>query len=80
VPIGAWAKGQKEIGTYHLAEMIDAVEPYTLALYTKVLGKSVDETRTVIEHVRREFSTKRNYLYVNYHFITAKRPSETMRS
>jgi len=74
VPIGPWAKGQKEIGVYHLAQMRDAVEPYTLALYTKVLGKSVDETRIVIENVKREFSTKKNHLYVNYHFITAKKP------
>jgi len=54
--------------------MNDAVEPYTLALFTKVLGKSVDETRLVIEHVKREFATRKNHLYVNYHFITARKP------
>jgi len=75
VPVGAWAKGQKEIGVYHLAEIMDAVEPYTLALYTKVLGKSVEETRIGIEHVRRELSTKKNHLYVNYHFVTATKPN-----
>ena len=73
IPIGTWAKGMKEIGRYHLAEMLDAVEPYTLALYTKVLGKSIKETKLVIEMVKNEFRAKGNHLYVNYHFITGRK-------
>ena len=52
----------------------DAVEPYTLGLYTKILGKSLEETHAVIAAVRQEFATRKNYLYVNYHFITARKP------
>jgi hypothetical protein len=55
-------------------EMLDAVEPYTLALYTKVLGKSLEETRIVIEMVTKEFCTKRFKLHVNYYFVTARKP------
>jgi trans-aconitate methyltransferase len=74
IPIGSWAKGMKELGHTHLAEMLNAVEPYTLALYTKVLGKSLEETMIAIEMVKQEFCTKRHHLYVNYRFITAKKP------
>lgn len=75
VPIGTWEKGTEEMGRYHLANMLMAVETYTLALYTKVLGKSVEETKAVIDGVKNEFQQKRNKLYVNYHFITARKPT-----
>jgi SAM-dependent methyltransferase len=74
IPIGSWSKNRKEIGRIHRAEMLEAVEPYTLALYTKVLGKSLDETKVTVEMVKKEFSEKKNHLYVNYHFITARKP------
>lgn len=74
VPIGGWAKGLKDLGNIHLLQMLGAVEPYTLALYTKVLGKSVEETQVVIEMVKKEFCTRQHHLYVNYHFITARKP------
>jgi SAM-dependent methyltransferase len=74
VPIGPWAKGMKDLGRIHLMEMVDAVEPYTLALYTKVLNHSLDETKTVIEMVKKEFTTRGHHLYVNYHFISARKP------
>jgi len=56
-------------------EMLDAVEPYTLALYTKVLGKTLKETQMAIEMVKKEFREKGNHLFVNYHFITARKKS-----
>ena len=74
IPIGSWAKDKKELGRLHLFEMLEAVEPYTLALYTNVLGKSLDETKITIEMVKKEFCTKKFKLYVNYHFIAARKP------
>lgn len=76
IPIGSWAKDAKlkELGRVHLSAMLSAVEPYTLALYTKVLAKSFDETKVTIEMVKKEFCTRSNHLYVNYHFITAEKP------
>jgi SAM-dependent methyltransferase len=74
IPIGTWSKTRKELGRIHRAEMLGAVEPYTLALYTKVLGKSLDETKVAVEMVKKDFSENKNHLYVNYHFITARKP------
>ena len=74
IPIGTWAKTNKELGRLHRFEMLDAVEPYTLALYTKVLQKSLDETQIAIEMVKKEFRTNKFKLYVNYHFITGSKP------
>lgn len=76
VPIGSWAKDKrlKELGRWHLVQMVDAVEPYTLAMYTDVLGKDLEETQVSIEMVRKEFRGKKHHLYVRYHFITGRRP------
>ena len=74
IPIGSWAKDKKELGRLHLYEMLEAVEPYTLALYTKVLGESLEETKITIEMVKKEFCTKKFKLYVNYQFIAARKP------
>lgn len=74
IPIGTWAKDNKELGKLHLWQMLSAVDSYTPALYTRVLNKTVDETNVTIEMVKKEFATKRFHLYVNYHFITGRRP------
>ena len=42
IPIGSWQKGMEDVGRLHLVNMLMAVETYTLALYTKVLGKTVE--------------------------------------
>ena len=76
IPIGPWAKDRKlkEIGQYHRAEMLDAVEPYTMQLYTRVLGFSHEQTTIVIEGVKAEFRDRKNHLYVAYHFIYGRKP------
>jgi hypothetical protein len=64
----------KEIGRYHRAEMLDAVEPYTLQLYTRILGFSLEKTKLSIEMVKAEFRDPKNHLYVAYHFIHGVKP------
>jgi hypothetical protein len=54
--------------------MLDAVEPYTLQLYTRVLGYSLEKTKLSIEMVKGEFRDPKNHLYVAYHFIHGVRP------
>lgn len=76
VPIGSWAKDKslKELGRWHQVQMVDAVEPYTLAIFTDVLGRDVEETQVAIEMVRKEFREKKHHLYVRYHFVTGRKP------
>lgn len=76
IPIGTWAKDQllKEIGRYVRAQVIDAIEPFTVALYTRVLGYTLDHTWIVIAMVKRELSDPKLHLYVIYHFIYGRKP------
>jgi hypothetical protein len=53
--------------------VLDAVEPFTLALYTRVLGHSFDHTQVVIEAVKREFSDPKLHLYNTHYFIYGRK-------
>ena len=76
VPIGGWAKDRqlKEIGRYGRAQMLEAVEPFTLALYTRVLGISIGETHVVMAGVRGELQNPRLHLYIPIHFVRGRKP------
>jgi len=76
LPLGPWPRDprQKEIGRYELVQMLDAVEPFTLAIFTRALGWSNERAQALMAGVRKEISDRRNHLYVLVHFIYAKRP------
>lgn len=62
------------MGYIHREEMLDAVEPFTMALYTRVMSYSLDQTRIVIEGVKRDLKDPKLHLYVNYHFVWGRKP------
>ncbi|EXJ65684.1 uncharacterized protein A1O5_11211 [Cladophialophora psammophila CBS 110553] len=75
-PIGPWAKGKryKELGTYYRAQFVDAVEPFTLAIFTRVLGYTIDQALVTIERVKQDLINPNLHLYVDYHFVWGKKP------
>jgi hypothetical protein len=75
VPIGSWPKDKrlKEIGRFERAQALDAVESHTLAVYTRILGYSFDQTQVVIEGVKREFSDPKLHLYNTHYFICGRK-------
>jgi len=54
--------------------MLDAVEPFTLAIFTRALGWSNERAQVLMAGVRNELKDKRNHLYVLVHFIYGKKP------
>ncbi|KIW33391.1 uncharacterized protein PV07_00245 [Cladophialophora immunda] len=76
VPVGTWPKDPKlkQIGMFEREHMIAAVEPFTLALLTRVLGWSVESTQVLMANVRNEFLDKRNHLYSYFHFVYGRKP------
>jgi len=79
VPIGPWAKESslKEQGRYELAQMSDAVEPFSLALFTRVLGWSNEKAQVLFAGVRADFRNPKNHLYIAYHFVYGRKPEES---
>ncbi|KAJ5893745.1 hypothetical protein N7495_005436 [Penicillium taxi] len=78
-PIGGWAKDRrlKEIGRIGRVSIIEAVEPYTLALFTRILGWKLQEAQEFMDRVRKEMANNKYHVYVFFHFIYGQRPMET---
>lgn len=63
------------MGRFEQLQMLDAAESFTLALFTRVLGKSVDETKTIIEGVKRELRDPSIHFYSFFHFVIGRKPT-----
>ncbi|KAM4062729.1 methyltransferase [Hirsutella rhossiliensis] len=79
IPIGPWAKDRalKELGRFELIHMQMSVDSHTPALFTRVLNYSSDQTRVLIEGVKREFRNRDLRLITSYRFITGRKPEAT---
>jgi hypothetical protein len=77
VPVGPWPKDRKlkEIGMFHLEHCYASVEPYTLALFTRVLGWSNERTQVLIAGVKDEVRNPSNHFYTASHFVYGRKPA-----
>lgn len=75
-PVGSWPKDPrlKEIGRVGQVTLYDAIEPYTLALWTRVLGYSSQEAQEYVDKVRAELLNTSHHIYVMFHYVYAQRP------
>ncbi|RQM04831.1 hypothetical protein DH86_00003914, partial [Scytalidium sp. 3C] len=75
---GPWPKDKKQklIGRYQLAQMLDAVEPFTLAVFTRALGWTNEMAQALMANVRADFRNPKNHLYVIVRFIYGMKPLE----
>ncbi|KAJ5568263.1 hypothetical protein N7450_010749 [Penicillium hetheringtonii] len=57
-PVGGWAKNRrlKEIGRVGKVTILQVVEPYTLALFTRVLGFTFQQAQEYMDKVRAELN------------------------
>jgi hypothetical protein len=76
VPIGVWPKDPKlkEIGRYERVQILDAVESYTLAPFTRILGRSLQETQVRMERVKCELVDPKLHLYSVRYIIYGRKP------
>lgn len=76
--MGPWAKGSKhkEIGRFQREHMIACVEPFTMAIFTRVLGWSLEETQVIMANVRKEMRDPKNHLLTIFHYTYGRKPTE----
>jgi hypothetical protein len=76
VPLGRWPKDKKlkEIGLYFQAQSIDAIGPVSIALFTRVLGYSPEETQVVMTGPRKHMKNPDFHLYIKFHFVYGRKP------
>jgi len=75
-PIGAWPKDpkQKDLGLYKREEMLDAVEPYSLAVFKNVLQWTDEEIQVMIAGTKSELKDKSIHTYSQNHFVYGRKP------
>ncbi|KAK2808582.1 hypothetical protein FQN50_004614 [Emmonsiellopsis sp. PD_5] len=76
VPIGPWAKDRKlkEIGRFFLEQSTLGIDAYVLGFIGQVLDWSQTECEVLAAKVKAELRSPKNHIYINTHFITARRP------
>lgn len=57
---------------FHCLEALDA---FTLAPFSRVLGWNKEEMRQLMERVKGEFVIGTNHLYVIVHFVHGRKPA-----
>ena len=76
VPLNPWAKDRKlkEIGRYEQVNVIEGIEAYSLALFTRVLGWSNEQAQVFFAGVRKEVKDRSLHLYVKAYFVYGQKP------
>ncbi|RMJ22196.1 Methyltransferase [Aspergillus sp. HF37] len=71
VPLNSWPKDRKlkDIGRYQQLNMIEGMEAYSLALFTRFLGWSIQEVHAFFAGVRRELVDRSLHVYTKFYFV-----------
>ncbi|BDD55176.1 hypothetical protein MPDQ_007670 [Monascus purpureus] len=76
-PIGTWPKNRrlKEIGQVGKFALLESIEPYSLALFTRILGYTYEEANETLNRARAELLNNNSlHLYVQVHYVYGQRP------
>lgn len=76
LPQSPWPKDPKfkELGKYHQLNMLEAMPPYTYALFTRMLGWPRHEIEALLAGVRRELKDLSNHLYTRVYMVYGQKP------
>lgn len=58
--------------------LYDAIEPFTLALWTRVLGYSSADAQEYVRKVRAEILNTSYHIFVLFHYVYAQRPVDEL--
>ena len=67
-------KKQREISHYVQASILDSIESYSVALFTRVLGWSLAETQAYLTDVVKDLRNTDYHLYSKCHFVHGRKP------
>ncbi|KAF3927404.1 hypothetical protein ABW21_db0205833 [Orbilia brochopaga] len=67
LPNSPWAKDRhhKEVGGYHMANFLEALEGLSLRLFTHFHSMSVEEIQVLLAHTRKDLRNKAIHTYFN---------------
>ncbi|KAL4807689.1 S-adenosyl-L-methionine-dependent methyltransferase [Aspergillus unguis] len=78
-PIGSWPKNRrlKNIGRVNEDSVIASIEPYSLALFTRVLGWSYEEAQDYVKECKKDVMNSSCHTYTLFYFVYAQRPYDS---
>ncbi|KAI5787970.1 UMTA methyltransferase family protein [Pyronema domesticum] len=76
LPFGPWPKNKKlkQIGFMQKQQLQDALEPYCLALFTRVLDWSNEQVADFLAKVREEIQSGKQHSYTKAYFVYGRKP------
>ncbi|EGX46144.1 hypothetical protein AOL_s00110g308 [Orbilia oligospora ATCC 24927] len=76
LPNSPWPKDKylKEVGAYHMASFLEALEGLTLRLFTGVLKLSPEECQLMLVDVRKDLKNRNYHTYYDLHRVYGRKP------
>ncbi|KAH7061285.1 S-adenosyl-L-methionine-dependent methyltransferase [Macrophomina phaseolina] len=76
LPIGMWPQDKrlKQIGALMMVNYMEALEAMTFAMFTSVLGWSIEEVQVFLVGVRDDLRKKDVHAYFHYYFVYGQKP------
>ena len=62
------------MGMVQSEQFCDAIDSYTMALFTRVLGWSTEESQVLMAKAKAEVRDRKNQVYINFFFVHGRRP------
>jgi uncharacterized UPF0146 family protein len=76
--MGSWPKNPhlKDVGKVAKLTVLEAIEPYSLALFTRVLGHTYEETQEFMLKAQDDLIDARHHVYGRVHYVYGRRPTD----
>ncbi|KAK2786835.1 hypothetical protein FQN51_003480 [Onygenales sp. PD_10] len=80
LPMGSWPKERrmKELGRFQQHQLLQALEPYSLFLFTTVLGWTVEATQVLLAGVRADIHNRDVHAYSKVFFTRGMKPENAV--
>lgn len=62
------------MGMFQREHICDCVDSYTMGLFTRVLGWSVEECQIIMAKVKKQVRDPQWQLYTNFFFVSGRAP------
>lgn len=79
IPFSPWAKDRKlkELGRYQQTNMLEALEAYSLALFTRILGWDVAAIQLLLVGVRKDLADRSLHIYSQFYVVYGQKPKDS---
>ncbi|KAI4140680.1 MAG: hypothetical protein L6R39_005688 [Caloplaca ligustica] len=77
-PVGTWPKDKhlKEVGAWNYLQIMEGLEGFTLALFTRHLGYSQKEVEAICAQIRKEIKDPKMHSMFHLHVAYGQKPEE----